>query len=80
DGNGFIKRSSPIIQIYPDGNYETNDESEGSEVRRTSTGQYRITGILGYNSDGSWGVNGGISVPKDNNGLELVYVDDRVQE
>ncbi|MEM7989131.1 hypothetical protein Q4Q66_11305, partial [Morganella morganii] len=30
-------------------------------------------------SDGAWGVNGGISVPKDNNGLELVYVDDRVQ-
>ncbi|MGJ7260093.1 hypothetical protein [Morganella morganii] len=80
DGNGFIKRSSPVIQIYPDGNYEINDESEGAEVRRTGTGQYHITGILGYNSDGAWGVNGGISVPKDNNGLELVYVDDRVQE
>ena len=80
DGNGFIKRASPVIQIHPDGNYETNDESEGAEVRRTGTGQYHITGILGYNSDGAWGVNGGISVPKDNNGLELVYVDDRVQE
>lgn len=80
DGNGFIKRSSPIIQIYPDGNYETNDESEGAEVRRTGTGQYHITGILGYNSDGAWGVNGGISVPKDNNGLELVYAADRVLE
>ncbi|WP_395597359.1 hypothetical protein [Morganella morganii] len=79
DGNGFIKRSSPIIQIYPDDNYDTNDESEGAEVRRTGTGQYHITGILGYNSDGAWGVNGGISVPKDNNGLELVYIDDRVQ-
>ncbi|HGY3149758.1 TPA: hypothetical protein ACNVU4_003869 [Morganella morganii] len=80
DGNGFIKRSSPIIQVYPDGTFESNDESEGAEVRRTGTGQYHITGILGYNSDGAWGVNGGISVPKDNNGLELVYVDDRVQE
>ncbi|MEG7515692.1 hypothetical protein V6E17_11920, partial [Morganella morganii] len=58
---------------------DTNDESEGAEVSRTGTGQYHITGILGYNSDGAWGVNGGISVPKDNNGLELVYVDDRVQ-
>ncbi|MEM8369959.1 hypothetical protein Q4R82_18205, partial [Morganella morganii] len=29
---------------------------------------------------GAWGVNGGISVPKDNNGLELVYVADRVLE
>lgn len=80
DGNGFIKRSSPIIQIHSDGSYDTNDESEGVEVRRTGTGQYHITGILGYNSDGAWGVNGGISVPKDNNGLELVYVDDRVLE
>ncbi|MEM7922087.1 hypothetical protein Q4Q65_09895 [Morganella morganii] len=80
DGNGFIKRSSPIIQIYPDGHYETNNESEGAEVFRTGTGQYHITGILGYNSDGGWGVNGGISVPKDNNGLELVYVADRVLE
>lgn len=80
DGSGYLKRSSPIIQIFPDGNYETNDESEGAEVSRTGTGQYHITGILGYNSDGAWGVNGGISVPKDNNGLELVYVDDRVLE
>ncbi|GEM_PF-6993207 len=80
DGNGFIKRASPVIQIHPDGNYKTNDESEGAEVLCTGTGQYHITGILGYNADGAWGVNGGISVPKDNNGLELVYVDDRVQE
>ena len=80
DGSGFLKVSSPIIQIHPDGSYDTNDESEGVEVSRTGTGQYHITGILGYNSDGAWGVNGGISVPKDNNGLELVYVDDRVQE
>lgn len=80
DGSGYYKKSSPIVQIYPDGHYETNDESEGAEVRRTGTGQYHITGILGYNSDGAWGVNGGISVPKDNNGLELIYVDDRVLE
>ena len=80
DGSGYIKKSSPIIQIHPDGTFDTNDESEGAEVCRTGTGQYHITGILGYNSDGAWGVNGGISVPKDNNGLELVYVDDRVQE
>lgn len=79
DGNGFYKKSSPIVQIHPDGHYETNDESEGAEVSRTGTGQYHITGILGYNSDGAWGVNGGISVPKDNNGLELVYIDDGVQ-
>lgn len=80
DGNGFYKRSSPIIQINPNGSFETNDESEGAHVHHADTGQYHITGILGYNSDGAWGVNGGISVPKDNNGLELVYVADRVLE
>ena len=80
DGSGYVKKSSPIIQIHPGGNYKTNDESEGAEVNRTGIGQYHITGILGYNSDGAWGVNGGISVPKDNNGLELVYVADRVLE
>ena len=80
DGSGYVKRSSPIIQIHPNGTFDTNDESEGAEVRRTGTGQYHISGILGYNSDGAWGVNGGISVPKDNNGLELVYVADRVLE
>lgn len=80
DGGGFLKVSSPIIQIHPDGHYQTNDESEGAEVSRTDTGQYHITGILGYNADGAWGVNGGISVPRDNNGLELVYVADRVLE
>ncbi|EPC3572892.1 hypothetical protein [Morganella morganii] len=79
DGSGYLKKSSPIILVYPGGTFDTNDESEGAEVSRTGTGQYHITGILGYNSDGAWGVNGGISVPKDNNGLELVYVDDRVQ-
>lgn len=80
DGSGYYKKSSPIVLIHHDGRYETNDESAGAEVRRTGTGQYHITGIIGYNSDGAWGVNGGISVPKDNNGLELVYVDDRVQK
>ncbi len=80
DTNGFIKKASPVIQIHSDGSFDTNDESEGAEVNCTGTGQYHITGILGYNSDGAWGVNGGISVPKDNNGLELVYVADRVLE
>ncbi|MER0476757.1 hypothetical protein KHU04_20040, partial [Morganella morganii] len=64
DGSGYLKKSSPIILVYPGGTFDTNDESEGAEVSRTGTGQYHITGILGYNSDGAWGVNGGISVPR----------------
>ncbi|MGJ0639045.1 hypothetical protein [Xenorhabdus bovienii] len=78
DNNGFLKRASPIIQIYPDGTFTTNDESEGATVTKLGLGHYKISGILGYNADGAWGVHGGISVPRDVNGNELVYVEDKV--
>ncbi|MGJ0630269.1 phage tail tip fiber protein [Xenorhabdus bovienii] len=78
DGNGFLKKTSPIIQRHPDGTFTTNDESEGATVTKLGLGHYRISGILGYNADGAWGVHGGISVPRDVNGNELVYVDDKV--
>ncbi|MDE9542252.1 hypothetical protein [Xenorhabdus bovienii] len=78
DGNGFIKQGSPIIQIHPEGQFETNDESEGATVTKLGLGHYKLSGILGYNSDGAWGVHGGISVPRDVNGNELVYVEDKV--
>ncbi|MDE1479787.1 hypothetical protein KKJ01_16505 [Xenorhabdus bovienii] len=78
DGNGFIKKASPIIQIYPDGTFITNDESEGATVTKLGLGHYKLSGILGYNADGAWGVHGGISVPRDVNGNELVYVEDKV--
>ncbi|MDE9448426.1 hypothetical protein KKJ04_23745, partial [Xenorhabdus bovienii] len=35
-------------------------------------------GVLGYNADGAWGVHGGLSAPRDVNGNELVYVEDKV--
>lgn len=78
DGNGFYKRASPIVTINNKG-YTTNRESRGAKVARLGTGEYEIRNVLGYNSDGAWGVNGGISVPKDNNGLELVYVKDEIR-
>ncbi|MCG3461054.1 hypothetical protein L7G72_04145 [Xenorhabdus bovienii] len=78
DGSGYYKKSSPIIQIYPDGTFTTNDESEGATVTKLGLGHYKISGILGYNADGAWGVHGGISVPRDVNGNELVYVEDKV--
>ncbi|MFS1582895.1 MAG: hypothetical protein ACL7AY_08810 [Candidatus Arsenophonus phytopathogenicus] len=78
DGNGFVKKASPIIKIYANGNFETNEESEGAKVQRLGTGKYLISEILGYNADGAWGVNGGVSIPKDINGLELVYVKDKI--
>ncbi|WP_275381623.1 hypothetical protein [Xenorhabdus bovienii] len=78
DGSGYIRQGSPIIIIYPDGTFTTNDESEGATVTKLGLGHYKLSGILGYNSDGAWGVHGGISVPRDVNGNELVYVDDKV--
>ncbi|MBD2798262.1 hypothetical protein ID856_17315 [Xenorhabdus sp. 18] len=80
DNNGFIKTSSPIIQIHPDGKFTTNDESEGATVTKLGTGHYQVSGVLGYNADGAWGVHGGISSPKNNNGLELIYIDDKVHK
>ncbi|WP_254921034.1 hypothetical protein [Photorhabdus luminescens] len=79
DGNGFYKKSSPMVEIYPNGTFSTNEESEGAKVTKEGTGVYRISNISGYNADGAWGIHGGISVPKDNNGLELIFIDDRVQ-
>ncbi|MBC8954949.1 hypothetical protein [Xenorhabdus sp. PB62.4] len=78
DNNGFIKQGSPIIQIHPDGKFTTNDESEGATVSKLGIGHYQVTGVLGYNADGAWGVHGGLSVPRDSNGNELVYVEDKV--
>ncbi|PHM49842.1 NgrE [Xenorhabdus miraniensis] len=78
DNSGYLRPSSPIIQIHPDGTFTTNDESEGATVTKLGLGHYQITGVLGYNADGAWGVHGGISVPRDVNGNELVYVEDKV--
>ncbi|WFQ80348.1 pyocin knob domain-containing protein [Xenorhabdus sp. SF857] len=80
DGSGIVRKASPIIQIYPDGTFITNDESEGATVTKLGTGHYQISGVLGYNADGAWGVHGGISSPKNNNGLELIYIDDTVKK
>ncbi|AOM40151.1 hypothetical protein [Xenorhabdus hominickii] len=78
DNSGYIRQGSPIIIIHPDGTVITNDESEGATVSRLGLGHYRVSGVLGYNADGAWGVHGGISVPRDINGNELVYVEDKV--
>lgn len=78
DSNGFFKKASPLIKIHPDGSFETNDESEGAKVKRLETGKYLITGVMGYNADGAWGVNGSLSVPKNSNGLALIYIKDKI--
>ncbi|WYX00532.1 hypothetical protein WMR86_07690 [Proteus vulgaris] len=81
DSNGFYKRSSPVININPDGTFTTNDESEGATVTRVSQGEYLIEGVLGFNSDAGWGgVDGGIEIPLDVNKQPLIWVDSEVNE
>lgn len=78
--DGTLKTASPIVNIFHDGTFETNEESNGAQVERVSAGEYRITNVLGMNSDGAWGgVDGGFDVPKDRNGQRLVWLDYEVE-
>lgn len=74
--DGTLKAASPIIKIYADGRFDTNDESEGCTVTRVGTGEYRINGCIGMNADAAWGgVDGGFDIPKDRNRQPLVWLD-----
>ncbi|ELG6928525.1 phage tail protein [Salmonella enterica] len=76
DGNGFIKQASPVVRIFSDGGYETNDESEGVVVTRIQTGEYLIEGCTGLNADAAWGgINGGFEIPVDRNKLARIWID-----
>lgn len=76
DGNGFIKTASPIVKIFSDGNFETNEESEGVKVTRKSEGVYQIKNCLGLNADGAWGgADGGFEIPVDRNKQPSVWLD-----
>lgn len=76
DGNGFIKQASPVVRIFSDGGYETNDESEGVVVTRIQTGEYLIEGCTGLNADAAWGgIDGGFEIPVDRNKLARIWID-----
>ncbi|EMM9641622.1 hypothetical protein NTP67_08295 [Providencia rettgeri] len=78
DAQGNLRAASPIIKVFAD-HIETNDESEGVTLEKLGVGRYKIKGVLGMNSDASWGgFNGGIVIPKGINGLELVWADYKV--
>ncbi|XUU49183.1 phage tail protein [Serratia nematodiphila] len=80
DGNGFIKRASPIVKLYRNGSCELNDESHGIKTERISEGVYRVSGTLGFNADAQWGgPDGGIEVPLDRNKQPLIWVDYEVE-
>lgn len=76
DANGFIKRASPVVKIFTDGSFETNDESDGASVSRIGEGVYLIEGCLGLNSDGAWGgPDGGFEIPLDRNKQPIIWLD-----
>ncbi|MEH5747488.1 pyocin knob domain-containing protein, partial [Atlantibacter hermannii] len=80
DGNGYLKKASPVIKVAGDGSAELNAESAGVKVERISTGVYRVSGVMGFNSDPAWGgIDGGIELPTDKNKLPLVWVDYEVE-
>ncbi|MBI6548816.1 phage tail protein, partial [Xenorhabdus sp. VLS] len=77
--DGYLKSASPIIKIWSDSKFETNDESEGATVERLSEGVYLIKNVLGFNADAAWGgADGGIEIPLCKNKLPLIWVDYKV--
>lgn len=74
--DGTLKAASPVVAIFSDGSYRTNDESEGCTVTRMKAGEYLIEGCMGMNSDAAWGgIDGGFDIPKDRNGQALIWLD-----
>lgn len=85
DGNGFIKKASPIARLSgnPDamdsdyldgftlsGLAAVNDEAAGVKAERQAVGIYTVTGSLGLAKEG-WT----IEVPQDVNGNRLCFVE-----
>ncbi len=70
DGNGFIKKASPIVQLYAD-KIELNDEAQQQniEFEKLGVGDYLIKGSSGFAQEGWY-----IETPKDANGNLLVAV------
>ncbi|MEG6214569.1 phage tail protein [Enterobacter quasihormaechei] len=74
--DGTLKAASPVVKLFADGSFETNEESEGCTVTRIKTGEYLIEGCMGLNSDAAWGgIDGGFDIPKDRNRQALIWLD-----
>ncbi|MGM8417705.1 hypothetical protein ACS6GC_22750, partial [Enterobacter hormaechei subsp. xiangfangensis] len=74
--DGTLKAASPVVAIFSNGSYRTNDESEGCTVTRLATGQYLVEGCQGLNSDAAWGgIDGGFDIPTDRNRQPLIWLD-----
>ncbi|OBX58518.1 hypothetical protein A9Z61_04120 [Moraxella osloensis] len=70
DSNGFLKESSPIVQLYTD-KIELNDEAKLQKItfEKLGVGDYLVKGSLGFAQEGWY-----IEMPKDANGNVLVAV------
>ncbi|HED3693402.1 TPA: phage tail protein, partial [Citrobacter freundii] len=76
DGNGFIKKASPVLKLFSDGTSECTTEAEGCVSERIDTGQYLITGCMGLNADAAWGgIDGGFEIPVDRNKQPRIWLD-----
>ncbi len=81
DSNGFIKKSSPVINIFSDGRCINNDESEGVTVTRQAVGVYLLEGCMGLNADAAWGgIDGGFEIPLDRNKQPRIWLDYEVSQ
>ncbi len=78
DSNGNLKAASPVVKLFAD-RIETNEESEGVEMEHLGVGHYLIKGVVGFNSDGAWGINNGFVIPQDHNGKNMVLIDYEVR-
>ena len=70
DSNGFLKASSPIVQLYTD-RIELNEEAKLQNItfEKLGVGDYLIKGSTGFAQEGWY-----IEMPKDANGNVLVAV------
>ncbi|MCR1553717.1 MAG: hypothetical protein NQ098_16605 [Enterobacter cloacae] len=74
--DGTLKAASPVVKLFADGSFETNDESQGCTVTRLATGEYLVEGCEGLNSDAAWGgIDGGFDIPTDRNKQPLIWLD-----
>ncbi|EIW7136721.1 phage tail protein [Escherichia coli] len=74
--DGTLKAASPVLKMFSDGTYQTNDESEGCTVTRLAVGEYLVEGCEGMNSDAAWcGIDGGFDIPTDRNKQPLIWLD-----
>ena len=74
--DGKLKAASPVVKVFSNGSYQTNEESEGCTVTRLATGEYLVEGCEGLNSDAAWGgIDGGFDIPTDRNKQPLIWLD-----